>query len=352
MVPLRPLSPSARSLIGRASTFVTAGSLGLVACGSPVGPPAGGLEPLSAASDVAVMALPSPSLVAESSQPALREAIGIGVMSGELVVETPNALLVLDASSGIVTEEIPLPELPQINGMLLTADSLWVLDHDNGKVVRVDRGSADVVAEIDIGGRAVSLLATPEGIWAGSAHVVPESVSLIDVETNDITRRIELGAFPIYADDHLWFGRDQTGWDSTVRKVDPRTGEVVGSIDLDGAEGCYLGGRFPDAVWSWCFDPPPDDTDVTRLDVEGLGVSATQPLGAAGSLVGVHEEHSWFSAEPADGSLRLVKMNNASNVVETVYSRGSVVPITMHDGALWFLDPEGGTLGRLRLTDL
>ena len=322
---------------------------------TPQAPPSAGdpsRAPSASAQEPGATQLPAGALVGESRDARLREATTIGFMGDELVAEIGDALLVLDPASGRVIDEVAFPDLPRINGTLLTGDSLWLLDHDHGKVVRVDRESGEVEAEVEIGGRAVSLLATPDGIWAGSAHILPESVSLIDTDTNEIVRRLELGAFPVYDDGYLWFGRNETGWASTVRKVDPDTGEIVASIDLDGAEGCYLGGRFPDVVWSWCFEPPPNDTDVTRLDVDALAVAAIQPLGAGGGLLGVYEDTSWLGAEPADGSRRLLKVDNATNAVEAVYSSDHVMPITIHDGALWMIDTDAGALRRIDLADL
>lgn len=335
--------------------------LALAGCGASGGTPAGNSatvtpQPTQALEVAApsmhpVMALPAATVVSSAPQPALQEAVYITFTGEAFAAETPQSILVVD-STGTVTETIPIPSVPQINGWLLTEDSLWVLDHDRGVVLRVDRASGEVVADIPIGDRAVNLVGTPEGIWAGSAHGLPEYVSLIDPDTNQVLRTIELGAFPVFDGDHLWFGRDETGWDVTVRQVDPATGAILASIDLRGAEGCYLGGRFPDVVWSWCFDPPPDDTEATRLDLDASAVAASVPLGAAGGLVGVHENTSWFVAEPPDGSPRLVKIDNAANAIVATYALASDTPLTIHDGALWMIDKEAGTLTRLELADL
>jgi hypothetical protein len=270
----------------------------------------------------------------------------------DLVFETDDAVGIFDAEAERMVASFPLPDVPQINGLLLTDDSLWVLDHDRGRVIRMDRTTGEELAAIDIGGRAVTLTASPEGIWAGSAHAAPESVALIDPATNQVVRRLDAGAFPTYGAGSLWFGRDETGQDVTVRRIHSTSGDVVSSIHLADGEGCYIGGRFPDVVWSWCFEPPPAATDATRLDLDTLSVSATVPLGAPGGLVGVHEDASWFISEPADGSLRLLKVENATNSIEATYSVEGGTLVTMHDGALLLTDTEAGTMRRLVLSDL
>jgi DNA-binding beta-propeller fold protein YncE len=333
---------------------VVAGALALVAvsCGgsagaeTPTSRPAGasgsmpGTAEPSVSQGLARASLPAGTVVSTAPQPQLRDAIGIGMMSGQLVVETPQSILVVDQATGTVTEEIPMPDLPQINGFLLTDGALWILDHDAGKVVRVDPTSGEVVAEIVIGGRAVSLLETPEGIWAGSAHVTPQTLSLIDPATNSVTRTLELGAFPVYDGQHLWFGRDETGAASTIRQVDPATGEIVSSIDLDGAEGCYLGGRFPDVVWSWCFEPWPTDTDATRLDLADGVVATTIPLDGSGGLVGVTDAHSWFFSDRS-GDVVLLRVDNRTNAIEAAFNY-EMGPNTIVGEALWIVDLDAG----------
>ncbi len=278
----------------------------------------------------------------------LRETLGVWVHGSELMFETADAVGIFDTETQRIVAAFPLPEVPQINGLLLTADGVWVLDHDRGRVIRLDRTTGEELAAIDIGGRAVSLTETPDGIWAGSAHVVPESVALIDPATNQVLRRLEVGAFPTYGAGNLWFGRDETGKDITVREIDPESGNVVSSIDLGDGDGCYIGGSFPDVVWSWCFEPPPVDTVMTRLDVEQSQVAATIPLTSAGGLVGVSGDHSWFSEDRA-GTLVLMRASNATNAIERVWQAGTDEPHGLIGDTMWIVNRERGELRRVVL---
>lgn len=296
------------------------------------------------ATPVEAQPLPEGDVVAGLDSELLGATSGIWVFRDEFAFETADTVAIFDIGSRQVVATVPLPEVEQINGVSVSEDSVWVLDHDAGRVVRVDRSTGEEVAAIDIGGRAVSLLQSPHGIWAGSARVLPEYVSLIDPASNEIVRTVELGAFPKYADGHLWFGRDETGGDFTVRKVDPESGSIVESIDLDGAEGCYVDGEFPDVVWSWCFEPPPDpETVATRLDVSGMAVSATVPLGGAGGLVGVTQKHSWFFAD-RDGEIVLLRLSNDTNAVDAAFGIGPTDPYAIADGFLWVIDRAQGEL--------
>ena len=277
----------------------------------------------------------------------------------ELVVETKEELIVIDTQRGEVATRVARPDAFQINAVLATNDSLWISDHDAGEVVRIDRESGQTVARVEVGGRAVSLLETREGVWAGSGHAVPESVVLIDSRTNRAGRRIEAGAYPGYGLDSLWFGRDETR--STlagIRRIDPATGDLLATIDLgEEADGCYVGGSFPDAVWSYCYPPPPGVTRAGRLDVDANQVTATVRFDAAGSLIGAAEGFSYFLVDAtADVATRLVQIDNATNDVHGVHAFDTPPPpfdmAAIIGDALWFIDVEDGEVRTVALSEL
>ncbi len=280
----------------------------------------------------------------------------------ELVIETPDELIVLDGRSGVVLHTLERPQVAQINAVLVTADSVWLTDHDAGAVLRLDREAGRTVARIEIGAgsgaRAVSLLETDEGIWAGSGHIFPESVVLIDPQTNTVGRRIEAGAYPGYGAESLWFGRDEArSTTSGIRRVDPSTGDILATFDLNGADGCYVGGSFPDAVWSFCYPPPPGQTTAGRLDLQANEVVATVPLGGAGSLIGVAEGSSWFLVDASrDMPSRVLRVDNATNVVERAFALTAAPPpfdmATVIADSLWIIDVEAGELRKVPLADL
>lgn len=271
----------------------------------------------------------------------LRGTIAIGRFGQELALETEDEVVIFDLQSMAAVATFALPDVPQINGILLTADSLWVLDHANGRVIRIDRATGEEVATIEIGGKTVSLVETEDGIWAGSAHTFPEAAALIDPASNAVVRRLEVGAFPARGDRTLWFGRDSSGMDGTVREIDPTSGEVRTSIDLDGADGCYVGGSLPAVAWAWCFDPPPDDTQLTRLDMSSGTVASVINLEGGGGLVGVDGDRSWFFSD-----LGLLVVDNATNEVLAVYAVPPEDPYAIVDGVLWRIDRERGVMLR------
>jgi hypothetical protein len=123
------------------------------------------------------------------------------------------------------------------------------------------------------------------------------------------------------------------------------------------ADGCYIGGSFPDAVWSHCFAPPGGATRAGRLDVEANVVVATVDLGAAGSLIGVTDQFSYFLVVgTADLPARLVAIDNATNGVYGVYAFDAPEPpfdmAAVLGESLWYIDVEDGELRTLALSEL
>jgi hypothetical protein len=280
----------------------------------------------------------------------------------ELVVETSDELIVLDGRSGAVLHTLERPSVAQINAVLVTTDSVWLTDHDAGAVLRLDRETGETLARIKLGtrfgARAVSLVETEQGIWAGSAHTYPESVVLIDPETNTAGRTVEAGAYPGYLGGSFWFGRDERRSSASgIRRVDPRNGDVLATIEPAGADSCYVGGSFPDAVWSFCYTAPPGQTRASRLDVEASVVVATVALGGAGSLIGVTGGYSWFLVD-ASGDLpsRVVRVDNSTNTIERTFALTATPPpfdmAAVIDQSLWVIDVEAAELRMIPLDDL
>jgi streptogramin lyase len=268
-----------------------------------------------------------------------------------LVIETGKEIVVVDASTATVTSRVPTPDVPQINAILPSDDAIWVTDHDAGAVLRVDPKSGKVVARIEIGGRAVSLVETEEGVWAGSGHIYPASVALIDPATDRVTRRLDLGAFPVYGDGTLWFGRDAFEATNKVRRIDPGTGDERAVIKVaDPDHGCYVGGSLEEAVWSWCLKEW-IDTEAARLDPDANTVLATVELGSGGGLFGVTDGYSWFWADPkGDLPARILRVDNRTNQMDRVYADPPMSAFAA--GSLWTLDPDAGELRSIPLDDL
>ena len=161
-----------------------------------------------------------------------------------------NRLNVLDPASGKTVRRI------DIAGDAGTAyDGRYLYQIAEGRILKIDPETGAVLAAIPApGGGGDSGLAWGEGtLWVGQYR--ERKIHQIDPETGKILRTIQSNRFVTgvtWVEDELWHGTWE-GEQSEVRRVDPRTGEVlerlemppgmgVSGLESDGADRFYCGG--------------------------------------------------------------------------------------------------------------
>src|SRR5246500_1488551 len=123
------------------------------------------------------------------------------------------------------------------------------------RIQKIDPNTGQVLATIPApGGGADSGLAWHEGtLWVGQYR--DRRIHQVDPQTGAILRTIECSRFVTgvtWVDDELWHGTWE-GDESDVRRIDPRTGEVLERLDMapgvgvaglecDGADRFFCGG--------------------------------------------------------------------------------------------------------------
>jgi len=194
------------------------------------------------------------------------------------------------SNAEIIREYGPFPGVNHVHGVTYDGRNVWfasgdklnAVDPSSGKIQRsidvsADAGTAfdghhffqlaeDRINKIDAktgrvlatipapGGGGDSGLAWAEGtLWVG--HYRSRKIHQIDPETGKILRTIESNRFVTgvtWVDGELWHGTWE-GDESDVRRVDPRTGEVleklempagvgVSGLESDGGDRFYCGG--------------------------------------------------------------------------------------------------------------
>jgi glutamine cyclotransferase len=194
------------------------------------------------------------------------------------------------AAAEIICEYGPFPGIDHVHGVTFDGERVWfasgnklnALDPASSKTVRsidvaahagtafdgehlfqiaedriqkIDAKTGRVIATIPApGGGGDSGLAWAEGsLWVGEYR--ERKIHQIDPETGAILRTIESNRFVTgvtWVDGELWHGTWE-GDDSDVRRVDPRTGEVlerlempagvgVSGLESDGGDRFYCGG--------------------------------------------------------------------------------------------------------------
>jgi glutamine cyclotransferase len=159
-------------------------------------------------------------------------------------------LLAIEPASGAVARTL---QVPCDAGSAFDGTHLWQVAE--ARIDRIDPASGDVVASIPAPGHGSdSGLAWADGsLWVGQYR--ERRIHRIDPATGAILRTIESDRFVTgvsWVDDELWHGTWE-GDESDIRRVDPRSGEVlerlamppgtgVSGLESDGADLFYCGG--------------------------------------------------------------------------------------------------------------
>ena len=143
-------------------------------------------------------------------------------------IASGDKLNALDPMSGQVVYSI---DVASHAGTAFDGQFLYQLDQD--QIQKVDPKSGRVVATIPAPCGGCSGLAWAEGkLWVGQYR--DRKIHQVDPETGEILRTIESNRFVTgvtWVDGELWHGTLEDG-ESDLRRVDPRTGEVLERLDL------------------------------------------------------------------------------------------------------------------------
>jgi YVTN family beta-propeller protein len=116
-------------------------------------------------------------------------------------------------------------------GLAEDAGSVWVLDHTNAAVARVDPESRKVVQTIhDVGNDLQAISARGGAVWVAALRL--SDGDGIDAETNQVVDRIEVGNQPsaiLASDTEVWVANSA---DNTVQRIDVKTGKTDPAIPV------------------------------------------------------------------------------------------------------------------------
>src|SRR6476661_10443466 len=193
------------------------------------------------------------------------------------------------STADIVREYGPFPDVGQVGGVSYDGTNIWIATGDTMKAVDPKSGttvrslnvpahagtafdgkylfqiSGDRIQKVDPeSGRVISSIPTPDGgasgmAWAEGSLWVGQhrnrKIHQVDPETGAILRTIDSNRFVTgvtWVDGELWHGTWEAN-ESDLRRVDPRTGEVleklemppgvnVSGLESDGGDQFFCGG--------------------------------------------------------------------------------------------------------------
>ena len=102
------------------------------------------------------------------------------------VAVVPESVAVIDPATNHVVGDIPLRARPA--GMAAGAGAVWVVDYDDGTLVRIDSAHARIVRSIGVGDSPFAVTVGRGRVWVAN----PSRLVAIDPHYNHVTRRIRL----------------------------------------------------------------------------------------------------------------------------------------------------------------
>jgi len=201
----------------------------------------------AASADLSAPATQTPLVTAPSRRPPSRTRTALALATVVIIASTlvstwvtrardRGAVRPVPANSaaavgpgGLVGNAVALGGVPI--GLAEDAGSVWVLDHTNATVTRVDQQTRHVVQTIpDVGNDPQAISARAGNVWV--AVFGGRTVTRINAETNKVVDRIEVGNQPaavVASDSGVWVANSG---DNTVQRIDAKTGKADRAIPV------------------------------------------------------------------------------------------------------------------------
>jgi DNA-binding beta-propeller fold protein YncE len=211
--------------------------------------------------------------------------------------------------------------------MAAAAGSVWV-KRDDGVVTRLDPGSGEIIADIDV--KAVpnedpctGIGVSTDAIWSCSET----SIVRIDPTTNEVTKTVPVGKIwaqgrLVHAAGRIWV---LAGEGDRLVGITTADGAAAEPISLPAK--CVDLGAASDVVYAACTD---DDT-VLRIDPATAAITKVAVKGP--NHVSVAGSSAWVAA--AEGLLRLEPTSLATQLTIPEIVPGAFGGILADDAAVW-----------------
>ena len=227
---------------------------------------------------------------------------------------------------------------------VVTADGVWVSNGPTNTVHRLDQASNKIGANVAVGKRPCSGVATGFGsVWV--PNCVDKTVSRVNLKTNEVEATVPVGPSEseggiTASTDAIWLVTDKAG---KLSRIDPKTNTVAATIDIPaGSASC----EFADgAVWV----TTPEKNTVTRVDAKSNQVTDSIEVGPKPRFI-THGAGAVWTLNQGDGTVSRVETKSRKVVAsielgipgtggEIAFGGGSVwatafqIPITQIDVA-------------------
>lgn len=254
---------------------------------------------------------------------------------------------------------------PQPTDVAIGAGAVWVSvpahePHHEGRVVRIDPATNEVVARIPVEEYVEEIAASEGSVWGNAIEWAAGgptfSLVRIDAGTNEIVARIPNVSGPLAVGDGGVWAVDRAGAragpeGSTLLRVDQGSSAVVERIPLGvAALDIEFGEGF---VWVLSSEPEPGAGDILQVDPTTSEIVARIeiPLPDTGYPPTVYtpalgDGSAWVPVCCVDDDLLLYRINVAtSGVVGEPITLPGGAPFAFGAGHVWFIEERGALYG-------
>ncbi|MBV9397220.1 MAG: PQQ-binding-like beta-propeller repeat protein [Bryobacterales bacterium] len=248
-----------------------------------------------------------------------------------------NTVYRLDAKTNTVAAEITVGKRP-CSGLASGFGSIWVPNCGDKTVSRIDVATNQVVATIAIGPAASEggIAASPEGVWLVTD---PKGVlSKIDANQNKVIAQVAVppnSAGVTYGEGMVWV----TSPDSNMLSgVDPKTNSVIHSVQV-GPQPRFL---TTGAGSVWTLNQ--GDGTVSRVDAKSGNLIANIELGVPGTggEIAFGEGHVWATVF----EIPITEIDPATNTVIKQWFGPGGDSIRVAHGSIWLSNLRDGNVWR------
>ena len=238
--------------------------------------------------------------------------------------------------SGLMGEAVAVGDVPI--GLAEDAGSVWVLDHTNAVVERIDPETRRVVQIIpDVGNDPQSISARAGNVWV--AVFGSGMVTRINAETSRVVQRIDVGNQPsaiLASDTGVWVANSG---DNTVQRIDPNTGGTDRAIPVgNGPAALAMAGST-----LWVANAR--GGTVTELDTHtGESRRADIPVDAGPAALAVTDTDVWVANQLGRSVSRI---DRASGLVARIFVDDGPSAIVSRAEDVWVGNAYAGTLSRI-----
>jgi YVTN family beta-propeller protein len=278
--------------------------------------------------------------------------IGAAGHGGQVLLSwTTKGLAEEDSSAGVSIRDLGERRLkdieqPQrlyqlvIDGLRTEFGPLNTLDVELARKRRRMYGGAALIGVV-AAAVAIPVFAFGQGSGSSSVPVAPNSVAVIDPQTNRVSDDIQVGARPAgiaAGAGSIWVANLDDG---TVSRIDPTTSRVVRAIPDPGISGALVAWRG--AIWATTWNLSGHSMGLTRIDPQFDSITGRRRLYAPGNVLQSNASPAVAAACPAlwlapPGSPLTRVDPSASPVSQTVETNNYPSSVAVGEGAVWVAD--------------